>query len=150
MAVSYTHLDVYKRQVVWNADGSEQARSPNAPAALRHPTAGQEGGSTVGGDRHAVLFTGTGRCFLAGRPITAELEAQRQLAWYLLLSGGGVLALGLAGGGWLAARAIRPIQIISETAEKIATGALSQRIPAVSDDELGRLAACLLYTSRCV
>ncbi|MBB5035235.1 sensor histidine kinase [Prosthecobacter vanneervenii] len=132
--------------IVWNADGSEQARSPNAPAALRHPSADQEGGSTVGGDRHAVHFTGAGRCFLAGRRITAELDAQRQLAWYLLVAGGGVLALGLAGGGWLAARAIRPIQVISETAEKIATGTLSQRIPPVSDDELGRLAAVLNAT----
>jgi methyl-accepting chemotaxis protein len=35
------------------------------------------------------------------------------------------------------------LAIISETAEKIATGDLSRRIPSVSEDELGKLATVL-------
>lgn len=131
--------------IVWNADGSEQARSPNAPANLKKAPA-SAGEFTRGDDRVVVHFTGAGRCFLAGRPVKAELEKLRQLAWYLAAAGGGVLAIGLIGGGWMTSRAIRPIAIIGETAEKIATGDLSQRIPPVSEDELGKLAAVLNST----
>lgn len=131
--------------IVWNADGSEQVRSPNAPATMKSPPA-EAGEFMAGEERHVVHFTGAGRCFLVGRRVTAELAALRQLAWYLAFAGGGVLALGLIGGGWMASRAIRPIAIISETADKIATGDLSQRIPSVSDDELGKLAAVLNST----
>lgn len=131
--------------IVWNADGSEQTRSPNAPTTVKSPPA-KAGEFTEGDERLVVHFTGGGRCFVVGRRVTAELAALRQLAWYLALAGGGVLALGLIGGGWMASRAIRPIAVISETAEKIATGDLSQRIPPVADDELGKLAAVLNST----
>lgn len=131
--------------IVWNADGSEQTRSPNAPAAMKSPPA-KAGEFTEGDERQVVHFTGGGRCFVVGRRVTAELAALQQLAWYLAFAGGGVLALGLIGGGWMASRAIRPIAVISETADKIATGDLSQRIPPVADDELGKLAAVLNST----
>src|SRR6185503_11200869 len=66
------------------------------------------------------------------------------LAWWLVVAGGAVLVLGLAGGWWLATRAIRPIDDISATAVKIAGGDLSRRISAAeTDDELGRLAGVL-------
>ena len=58
-----------------------------------------------------------------------------------------MLVLGLAGGWWVATRAIRPIEAISATAVKIAGGDLSQRINAAdTDSELGRLAGVLNST----
>jgi heavy metal sensor kinase len=58
-----------------------------------------------------------------------------------------VLALGMAGGWWVATRAIRPIDEISATAVKIAGGDLSQRINASdTESELGRLAGVLNST----
>jgi len=137
--------------IVWNADGTVQASSANLPAGLHRPEHEGTGESSVmrnfGEMRQAVHFTGAGRCFIVGRPIAQELAELRQLAWYLAAAGAGVLALGLLGGWWMAARAMRPVAKISETAEKIATGDLSQRIPtATSDDELGKLAGVLNST----
>ena len=61
--------------------------------------------------------------------------------------GGVILVLGLAGGWWLAGRAIRPIDDISATAAKISAGDLSQRINAAdTESELGRLAGVLNST----
>jgi len=58
-----------------------------------------------------------------------------------------VLGLGLAGGWWVAARALQPISEISATAKKISSGDLGQRIrPTDSESELGRLSADLNYT----
>lgn len=53
----------------------------------------------------------------------------------------------MAGGWWVATRAIRPIEEISATAVKIAGGDLSQRINASdTESELGRLAGVLNST----
>ncbi len=136
---------------VWNSDGELQAASKNLPQGTTLPTRPKEGDSTtmrtLGDLRQVVHFNNSGRCFLVGRPIQKEITALRQLAWYLAAAGTGVLALGLLGGWWMASRAIAPIAAISDTAEKIATGDLSQRIPAAtSDDELGKLASVLNST----
>lgn len=136
---------------VWNSSGELQAASKNLPAESTSPVRTKAGDSTtlrtLGNLRQAVHFNNAGRCFLVGRPIQEEITALNQLAWYLAAAGAGVLALGLLGGSWMAARSIQPIEAISSTAEKIATGDLSQRIPmATSDDELGRLASVLNST----
>jgi len=61
--------------------------------------------------------------------------------------GGIILLIGLAGGWWLVAQAIKPVDLISATAAKIAAGDLSQRINvAETESELGRLAAVLNST----
>jgi len=50
----------------------------------------------------------------------------------------------LAGGWWLATRAIRPIETISATAQKITAGNLAERVPlSETDSELGQLAQVL-------
>lgn len=136
---------------VWSSDGMLQTSSANLPAGTALPPRPKEGDinfmRTVGEVRQAVYFNNSGRCFLVGRPIQKETAGLRQLAWYLTLAGSGVLALGLLGGWWMAARAMRPIAAISDTAEKIATGDLSQRIPTTAaEDELGRLASVLNST----
>jgi two-component system, OmpR family, sensor kinase len=97
--------------------------------------------------RELVHFNPPGECILVGVDIAADLAEIRQLAWLLLGAGGSVLLLGLAGGWWLASRAMRPIQDISATATKISTGDLSQRIPAGdTENELGQLAEVLNST----
>jgi len=55
------------------------------------------------------------------------------------------LALALAAGGgiFLARRALKPVDKIAQTAQKIGEGDLSQRINVNTKDELGRLAATL-------
>jgi heavy metal sensor kinase len=58
-----------------------------------------------------------------------------------------ILILGLAGGWWLASRAIRPIHEISATALKISAGDLSRRIDVQdTESELGQLASVLNAT----
>ena len=136
---------------VWQADGVLQAASKNLPATTTLPPRPEQADisfiRTIGEVREVIYFNNSGRCFLVGRPIQKETAELRQLAWYLAAAGAGVLTLGLLGGWWMASRAIAPITTISDTAEKIATGDLSQRIPsATSDDELGKLASVLNST----
>lgn len=77
-------------------------------------------------------------------PMRVEL---RNTALNLAGVGGLILLIGLAGGGWLVSRAIRPIKAISDTAVKISAGDLSQRINvAEAESELGQLAAVLNST----
>jgi heavy metal sensor kinase len=88
-----------------------------------------------------------GDVLLVGRSLAQDLKDMQALALRLVGAGAGVLLLGLAGGWWLATRAIRPIEDIGATALKIAAGDLSQRINvADTDSELGRLASVLNST----
>jgi heavy metal sensor kinase len=159
--------------VLWKADGTVLARSPNAPADLQIPEACHEAGapgSKTGSMAHEAMPARFGppihpvtrtrgevremfrslphaEALLAGRSMAPDLAAMRRLALWLCVAGTGVLAVGLAGGWWLASRAIRPIEDISATAVKIAAGDLSQRISALdTESELGRLAGVLNST----
>ncbi len=160
--------------VLWQDDGSLAARSANAPADVprpereeleqpelpsdvpesaeparpRHAPVMVAELRTRGEFREAYRFLPIGeRCLLVGRSVAPELAGIRRLAGWLFVAGSGVLLLGLAGGWWLASRAIRPIEDISATAVKITAGDLSQRINAAdTDSELGRLAEVLNST----
>ena len=159
--------------VLWQEDGPILARSPGAPAdvpapervGLGKPQAselrdaiekGPPGGPgpstfpearTRGPMRELFRFLPRGECLLVGRSLAPDLAAMRRLALWLAAAGASVLVLGLAGGWWVASRAIRPIEVISATAVKIAGGDLSQRINAAdTDSELGRLAGVLNST----
>ena len=102
---------------------------------------------TRGQIRELFRFLPRGQCVLVGRSLAPELAAMRRLALWLSAAGAAVLLLGLAGGWWVATRAIRPVEAISGTAAKIAGGDLSQRInTADTDSELGRLAGVLNST----
>ncbi len=82
-----------------------------------------------------------------GVPLKRTLRACAISPWSLAAVGGVILLCGLAGGWWLAAGAIRPIEDISGTAVKIAAGDLSQRISIDdTENELGRLAGVLNST----
>ena len=121
--------------------------SPTAPADAPEPKPGEPTTRQRGELREAFLFPGPGDCVLVGHSTAAEAAGLRQLAWWIGGIGAAVLLLGLAGGGWLVARALRPIREISLTAEKISTGDLTRRISvADTDGELGRLAGVLNAT----
>jgi heavy metal sensor kinase len=69
-------------------------------------------------------------------------EMRNRLLLTLLLTGPLALAVALAGGWFLAGRALRPVEAITEAARRIAGGDLTQRLAASqSSDEIGRLAA---------
>jgi two-component system, OmpR family, sensor kinase len=159
--------------VMWECEGTLLARSTNTPATVtmparpwaaappsaeelkedKEPSKGQSAPEkfyrlrTRGVLREAFVFAPFGDCLLVGRSMGPDLAAMRRLALWLGAAGAGVLIVGLAGGWWLASRAIRPVEDISSTALKIAGGDLSQRIDAAdTESELGRLAAVLNST----
>ena len=164
---SQTNIYYY---VMWQQDGSILAHSPGAPedvSAPEHPgpqalkarnafgkTTPPEGGPPMppaarsrGQLRELFRFGPLGDCVLVGRSMSPDLTAMRRLALWLIAAGATVLLLGLAGGWWVATRAIRPIEAISATAVKIAGGDLAQRINAAdTDSELDRLAGVLNST----
>lgn len=134
---------------LWVRDGTELARSAAAPPGLTRPdpAAATNTIRMIGTRRELFEYTRPGECVLVGLDIAPQMAGLRRFAWPLLLAGGAILALGVAGGGWLLNRALRPIAQISSTATKIAVGDLSQRIPiAETEDELGELAGVLNST----
>jgi len=89
----------------------------------------------------------SGEDIVVGVSILAEQKELDRTALTLTVAGGVILLIGLAGGGWLVGRALRPIGDISATAAKISSGDLSRRIStAETDSELGQLAAILNST----
>jgi two-component system, OmpR family, sensor kinase len=138
--------------VVWLRDGREIGRSASAPSDVIRPerVGGMRQVPTIHGRgmmRELHQFIPGGECVLVGRSIAPELANLRQFAVVLSGLGGAILVLGLAGGWWLATRAIRPIDDISAAAARIATGDLSHRINTDdTDNELGQLAGVLNST----
>ncbi len=137
---------------VWRRDGSEWACSEKAPLPIQLPPRPQDnepkqGERTRGDLREAFTYTPPGECMLAGRSITPELAALRDFARWLAAIATSVLAFALAIGWWITSRALRPITSIVDTAQRIATGDLSERIPVRSaSSELGHLSTVLNET----
>jgi len=77
-------------------------------------------------------------------PMTSTETTLRQMQTALLGIGLGVAALGAVAGTWGVRRSLRPLRTIEETAEAIAAGDLSRRVPdAAAGTEVGRLSASL-------
>ena len=153
-------------------NGTEFARSANAPAAAPlstrfdvRPARGINNAPRLTWDSRGLLPSVTqgdwrevnsfaqsfgspdGVMIVVGRSIAVELGELRFVELRLMAIGGCILLLGLAGGWWIASRAMRPIQDISATAVKISAGDLSQRIStAETESELGQLAGVLNAT----
>jgi heavy metal sensor kinase len=108
----------------------------------------QSGVVAPGTERHEMRRRlRPGDSIVVGCSIATELKELRITALELTGVGAVILFFGLAGGGWLVARALRPIDSISNAALKISEGDLSQRISAAeAESELGRLATVLNST----
>lgn len=131
--------------VVWRRDGSKLGTIGNVPGNVPFPTdTGTDAAVSVqrtrDGCREVYRFLKPGECLLLGKSIQAESQAWQRLAWQLAGGGFGILALGLIGGWFFVARAIRPIQSISQSARRFANGELDTRIPEEdASGELGQL-----------
>jgi len=80
---------------------------------------------------------------VVGRPMKDIHAALEQLWRILLISGPLTVVLAGGGGVFLAGRAFKPVEEITNTARKIEESDLSRRIDVQTKDELGRLAAAL-------
>ena len=84
---------------------------------------------------------------LVGRSIQPDLDALHRSGMLLILTGLGVMVIGLAGGWWFSFRAFRPIAEITVIAESISVKNLSTRINVQSTaTELEQLATVLNRT----
>jgi two-component system, OmpR family, sensor kinase len=98
----------------------------------------------VGPRREVVLRGPSRRLILVGRDVSPVLDGLQRLMLPIVLSGVGVLSIGLIGGWWLAGRAIEPLQRISATAEKVTAQSLGSRIDVNEmDAELEQLGSIL-------
>lgn len=137
--------------VVWARDGSVISQSTNAPSAVPMPPVrgvrGTQPPRIRENWREMFLVTPPGEVVLVGGLTTPENAELQRVAVRLAGVGAVVLTLGLAGGWWLATRAIRPIRSITDTANRISGGDLSHRISmAETESELGELASILNAT----
>lgn len=134
---------------VWDNDGSPLFISPNAPDGLSRPALPKNERAIIDrGDFHEHhRGHPSGTITVVGRDISPELGALNRFRLLLGLGGATILLAGLAGGWWLAGRALRPIDTISHTATRIAAGNLDERIAiAGRDNELDQLAQVLNHT----
>lgn len=134
----------------WSRGGGLLKSSTNAPDMVAPQKPSQEGSihTRITDERRELFqYSGMGECVLVGRSISPDLQSMRRFGWWLVAAGGAVLALGLGGGWWLAGRALRPVEGMSQTASRISLGNLSERINVEeTDSELGRLAGVLNST----
>jgi heavy metal sensor kinase len=138
--------------VLWLHDAAVPFKqSANTPAGVTRPQPGAKDTGTYirshGEFREAYHATERGDCVLVGRIATPEFAGGRRFAKAVCLGGIGVLALALAGAWWLVGRALRPLEKISDTALRISSGNLSQRISITeTETEFGRFASVLNAT----
>ena len=76
---------------------------------------------------------------ILGSPVDPGGQLHRLLLT-IVLGGLGTLVIALAGGYWLADRALRPVKAITQTAREISESDLSRRLALGTRDELGELA----------
>lgn len=76
-----------------------------------------------------------------GMSLQPEKEMLARLVFVLLIGSPLAVVVSVLGGWFLAGRALRPVDDITLTAQRIAGGDLTQRIETTSKDEIGRLAS---------
>jgi heavy metal sensor kinase len=132
---------------VWLKGNARVIRSATAPPDVPTPDVGEDAIRIRPPFREVFLFPAHADCLLVGRSTVRDFDDLHRFAWRLIIAGGAVLLIGVAGGAWLVARALLPIRNISAAAQRIATGDLTQRIDtADSRSELGQLVGVLNST----
>ncbi len=92
--------------------------------------------------RASVLHNGD--LLILAQPLDETASTLHQLLLIELAVTGGAVLLALAGGFWLVRLGLRPLRDMETTAESIAAGNLTERVPGENDStEVGRLARTL-------
>jgi two-component system OmpR family sensor kinase len=127
--------------IVWDRNGKIVSRSENGPALEPLPAGHQ---SSTGPQRQLSIAGPEGTVVFVGREVRKEREKQRELLGSLFAIGGAVMGLALAGGWFLAGRALAPVRRMSEAAAAVSASNLAQRIDVGrTESELGQLAVTL-------
>ena len=136
--------------VAWSSQRGRFSSSTDAPKDIPLPELNVREGSmlrTRGEFRELIHAVPTGTRVLVGTSLTTTLAELNKLASTLAVIGFGIVVLGSAVGWWLAVRALRPINEISNAAVMIAAGDLGKRInTSETESELGQLATVLNST----
>jgi two-component system OmpR family sensor kinase len=94
--------------------------------------------------RLRVARVPNGDTVVVGLPLTDVAANLHYLKWIEFAVSGGVLIVAVAAGLWLVRVGLHPLSAIEDTAEEIAAGDLSRRVPEGSPrTEVGRLARAL-------
>ena len=88
-------------------------------------------------------FNGQPVVIVVGQTTTEITDVLHTFIYVIVFAMVGVIVLAGLGGLFLAERALKPVQLITKTAQNIEGSDLSQRINVKTDDELGRLASTL-------
>jgi len=133
--------------VVFDPAGRIVSESAGVPAGLRRPT---HGASTAAIDLHGQEYSllemagETGRTIVTGSSLAPVDQALASLARLELVVAAFGSVLSLAGGWWLAGRALSPVDVLTREADTIGLDDLDRRLPERGRmDELGRLARTL-------
>lgn len=126
---------------IWTADGVLMDRST---LDLPVPEPAGDGLDFASGHRQRFSTAASGVRLLVGLDL-ADLRADIwSLALRLLLAGGAILVLSVAGGWWFTGRALAPLDRINRTARRMSEGDLAARIPVEAvDTEVGQLVDAL-------
>ena len=139
--------------VIWDRTGKQLQKSESAPA-VSYPNL-HIGWDEIpvrefrlrDGNREVIHVIRFDICVLVGRSIQPDIAEQHRSGAWLILAGSVVLAAGLVGGWWMSSKAIRPIAVMTATADAISFRNLSKRIDVrETDTELGELATVLNRT----
>ena len=136
-------------EVVWDPRGQILFHSDSAPKTVLYPSSGAaHSGIRIHNNlREYFEFLPTGECILVGKEMDDDFASLNRSAWVLFSVGVGVLMIGLFIGWVITSKLLRPLTIIKDTAEKIAAGDLSQRIPIPSgENEIAGLVRVLNQT----
>lgn len=134
---------------VWVFDGQGRLidATAGAPAGLTVPAAGVTRADVVlGASTYAIhVLAGDGGVVAVAGTSAAGIEATLdRLARSLLLIGGAAAVASLAGGWWIAGRALRPVALITAEASRIGAADIERRLPVPKhNDELRALATTL-------
>ena len=129
---------------VFNSEGELMHAEPREDVPTWTAVARPISYRAVGRNREVLLRGPGDKLIVVGRDIHHLVDRLRNSLVQLLVTGLGVLGLGLVGGWWLSGKTIQPIKQISDTAGKINAANLSERIEtAAMDDEVRALATIL-------
>ena len=133
--------------VVLDGRGSVIDATPGVPAGFVAPPVGPPiADVNVGPARFATFsVAGDGGIrAIAGSSVAGITETVQDVGRSLMVGGGLAAVVSLAGGWWLAGRALRPVALLTAEASQISAADLDRRLAAPSrHDEIGSLAATL-------